>query len=214
MTAKSGSGSSGIWACSQQTEEYEENGGLPTLVHVDERLDNGLSGDSRIQAPSVGNMCPSVGLALTIIAIQKLRILPDATLQDFALLTSAMHMAWMRAITGRTEERLYVFRRRGLQYLPDAAGRRRPLETGTPRPGRSGHPRGAPRSDAGRPLRSRPHAAQSAPGPSGSRPHRGRLYRRGGFASERERVEHLFALYEKMRAPLEARVKKKPRSLR
>ena len=41
-----------------------------------------------------------------------------------------------------------------------------------------------------------------------------RLYRRTGFASERERVEHLFALYEKMRAPLEARVKKKPRRRR
>ena len=27
-----------------------------------------------------------------------------------------------------------------------------------------------------------------------------RLYRRDGFASERERVEHLFMLYEKMRA--------------
>ncbi|MCY4461712.1 MAG: hypothetical protein OXC26_15160 [Albidovulum sp.] len=32
----------------------------------------------------------------------------------------------------------------------------------------------------------------------------GRLYRRTGFASERERVEHLFALYEKMRTPLSA----------
>ena len=31
----------------------------------------------------------------------KLRLLPDATLVDFALLTSAMHMAWMRAVTGR-----------------------------------------------------------------------------------------------------------------
>ena len=31
-----------------------------------------------------------------------------------------------------------------------------------------------------------------------------RLYRRKRFASERERVEHLFMLYEKMRAPLEA----------
>ena len=36
-----------------------------------------------------------------------------------------------------------------------------------------------------------------------------RLYRRGGFSSERERVEHLFALYEKMRAPLEAGVRGK-----
>ena len=36
-----------------------------------------------------------------------------------------------------------------------------------------------------------------------------RLYRRPGFASERERVEHLFALYEKMRAPLEAGMMRK-----
>ena len=34
-----------------------------------------------------------------------------------------------------------------------------------------------------------------------------RLYRRKGFASERERVEHLFALYEKMR-PLAGRVRR------
>ena len=36
-----------------------------------------------------------------IIPSEKLRLLPDATLADFALLTSAMHMAWMRAVTGR-----------------------------------------------------------------------------------------------------------------
>ena len=29
-----------------------------------------------------------------------------------------------------------------------------------------------------------------------------RLYRRGGFGSESERIEHLFMLYEKMRTPL------------
>ena len=38
-----------------------------------------------------------------------------------------------------------------------------------------------------------------------------RLYRPGGFASERERVEHLFGLYEKMTAPLEAGMREKPR---
>lgn len=38
-----------------------------------------------------------------------------------------------------------------------------------------------------------------------------RLYRPGGFASERERVEHLFGLYEKMTAPLAAKPKKKRR---
>ena len=31
----------------------------------------------------------------------KLRLLPEATLAEFALLTSAMHMAWMRAVAGR-----------------------------------------------------------------------------------------------------------------
>ena len=36
-----------------------------------------------------------------------------------------------------------------------------------------------------------------------------RLYRRTGFASERERVEHLFALYERMRLPLDSKMKEK-----
>ncbi|MXY71207.1 MAG: hypothetical protein F4Y47_21965 [Acidobacteriia bacterium] len=34
-----------------------------------------------------------------------------------------------------------------------------------------------------------------------------RLYRRTGFASERERVEHLFKLYEEMHKPLQAATK-------
>ena len=38
-----------------------------------------------------------------------------------------------------------------------------------------------------------------------------RLYRRKGFATERECVEHLLALYEKMRTPLTAGMKEKKR---
>ncbi len=38
-----------------------------------------------------------------------------------------------------------------------------------------------------------------------------KLYRRTGFVSERERVEHLFMLYEKMSAPLKAAMQKKPK---
>ena len=38
-----------------------------------------------------------------------------------------------------------------------------------------------------------------------------RLYRRQGFASERERVEHLFMLYEKLQAPLTAAAEKPKR---
>ena len=36
-----------------------------------------------------------------------------------------------------------------------------------------------------------------------------RLYRRTGFASERERVEHLFGLYEKMQSPLASKMKER-----
>lgn len=38
-----------------------------------------------------------------------------------------------------------------------------------------------------------------------------KLYRRTGFASERERVEHLFMLYEKMSAPLKSAMQEKPK---
>ena len=40
-----------------------------------------------------------------VIPSEKLRLLPDASLSNFALLTSAMHMTWMRAVTGRLESR-------------------------------------------------------------------------------------------------------------
>ena len=41
-----------------------------------------------------------------------------------------------------------------------------------------------------------------------------RLYLRTGFGSERERAEHLFMLYEKMRAPLGIGIKKPKRRRR
>ena len=41
-----------------------------------------------------------------------------------------------------------------------------------------------------------------------------RLYRRGGFASERERVEYLLMLYEKMRVPLEDEIKARQKQRR
>jgi len=40
------------------------------------------------------------------------------------------------------------------------------------------------------------------------------LYKRGGFASDRERVEHLFMLYEKLADPLLARSGKVKRPAR
>ena len=76
----------------------------PTLVGVDERLNADY-----LVIPNTSSerreYVPIGWLSTDVIANQKLRILPDASLADFALLTSAMHMAWMRAITGRLESR-------------------------------------------------------------------------------------------------------------
>jgi len=47
---------------------------------------------------------------------EKLRVLLNADLWHFALLTSAMHMAWMRTVTGRLKSD-YMYRR-SVQYLP------------------------------------------------------------------------------------------------
>lgn len=40
-----------------------------------------------------------------VIPSNKLRLLSDATLTDFALLTSAMHMTWLRHVGGKLESR-------------------------------------------------------------------------------------------------------------
>ena len=56
-----------------------------------------------------------------VIPSEKLRLLPYATLADFALLTSAMHMAWMRTVTGRMKSDYMYSYRCCLQHVSDAA---------------------------------------------------------------------------------------------
>ncbi len=146
-----------------------------------------------------------------VIPSEKLRILPNATLTDFALLTSAMHMAWMRAITGRMKS--------DYMYSVGVVYNTFPLPSnGTDMPklsppaqavlvARAAHP-GATLADLYDPdlmppnLRRAHQALDRAVD---------RLYKRSGFRSERERVEHLFGLYEKMSAPLAASRKKRRR---
>ena len=146
----------------------------------------------------------------------KLRLLPDATLTDFALLTSATHMAWMRAVTGRMKsDYMYSV---GVVYntfpLPPGFT---DADTSALDPlaqavldARAAHP-GATLADLYDPdlmppnLRRAHHVLDRAVD---------RLYRRKRFTSERERVEHLFALYERMQAPLTAEAAAKPRARR
>ena len=134
----------------------------------------------------------------------KLRLLPNAALADFAILTSAMHMAWMRTVTGRLESR-YMYSV-GVVYntfpAPPAGADRAALAplAQAVLDARAAHP-GATLADLYDPDLMPPGLRRAH-----ARLDRAvdRLYRRAPFASERARVEHLFTLYEKMRAPLGA----------
>ena len=135
-------------------------------------------------------------------------VLQHATLTDFALLTSAMHMAWLRHIGERlkSDYRYSI----GLVYNT------------FPMP-----PKGMDLSRLGPPAQAVLDARATHRGatladlydpdlmpPDLRRAHRAfdravdRLYRRSDFASERQRVEHLFMLYEKLYTPLGAEMRR------
>ena len=185
----------------------------PTLYHV-----NVIPTAPFLVIPEVSSerreYAPIGWLEPPVIPSNLVRILADASLADFALLTSAMHMAWLRHIGGRlkSDYRYSI----GLVYntfpLPPKEAdlsRLEPLAQAV-LDARAAHP-GATLANLYDPdlmppdLRRAHQALDRAVD---------RLYRRNGFASERERVEHLFTLYEKMRAPLAVNTKKRVRRKR
>ena len=185
---------------SKPTQKLSET---PTLYHVNVvPTDRFWSFQKSVR--NGGSMCPSVGLTPPVIASNLVRVLENATVADFALLTSAMHMAWLRYVGGRlkSDYRYSI----GLVYntfpmppeKPDLS-KLEPLAK-TILDARAAHP-DATLADLYDPdlmppdLRKAHQALDRAVD---------KLYRRTGFASERERVEHLFMLYEKMSAPLKA----------
>ena len=186
----------------------------PTRVGVDERL-----AESFLVLPNTSSerreYIPIGWLTPEVVANQKLRILPKAELWHFALLTSAIHMAWTRTVTGRWKsDYMYSI---GIVYnafpLP-------PVDVETLRTleplaqavldARATHPNATLADlydpDVMPPNLRKAHSALDRAVD--------RLYRRGGFASERERVEHLLGLYEKLVAPLTAEAKPKRRRRR
>ena len=140
-----------------------------------------------------------------VIPSNLVRIIENANKPLFALLTSTMHMAWLRHIGGRlkSDYRYSI----GLVYntfpVPDVpAERLQRLEpyADTVLAARAAHPN-ATLADLYDPdvmpvdLRRAHRALDGAVD---------RLYRRSSFSSDRERVEHLLSLYEKMMVPLAA----------
>ena len=146
-----------------------------------------------------------------VIPSNLVRVLQNATLADFALLTSAMHMAWLRHIAGRlkSDYRYSI----GLVYntfpMPPREANLSKLESLAQAvlDARAAHP-GSTLADLYDPDTMPPNLRKAHQALD-----RGvdRLYRRSGFVSERERVEHLLMVYEGMRGVLGVGVSGKKR---
>ena len=138
-----------------------------------------------------------------VIPSNLVRVMENATLVDFALLTSVMHMAWLRYVGGRLESRYrYSI---GLVYntFPMPA-EDADLQSLNPLAqavldARAAHP-DSTLADL--------YAPDLMP-PDLRKAHQtldravDRLYRPRRFSSERERIEFLLVLYEKLRTPIE-----------
>jgi hypothetical protein len=149
---------------------------------------------------------PLAWLKPPTIPSNKLRFLPKAELWEFAVLTSRMHMSWLAHVGGRLESRFQygigvVYNtfpwpetshkdRERLDALAEAVLTARTKHS-TSSLADLYEPDTMPAN-----LR-KAHAALDAAVD--------RLYRAKPFASDRDRVEHLFGLYEGMVAPLEHR---------
>jgi hypothetical protein len=145
-----------------------------------------------------------------VIAGDAVLILPKAGIYHFAILTSAMHMAWMKETCGRLESR---YRYSSATYdnfpwpqnLSPAHAKEIEEKAQAILDARAQFP-ASTLADLYDPLTMPPallkahHALDKAVD---------KAYRKEPFTSERQRIEYLFELYQKLTAPLIATEKKK-----
>ena len=183
----------------------------PTLYHV-----NVVPAAPFLVVPEVSSerrdYIPIAWLEPPVIPSNKVRILPNAELWQFGLLTSTMHMAWVRIIGGRLESRYsygigIIYNTFPLPSVPASRLQRLAPYAKAVLDARAAHP-DATLADLYDPdlmpadLRKAHQALDRAVD---------RLYRRTAFPSDHERVEHLLGLYEKMLVPLTAKPKRRRR---
>ena len=154
---------------------------------------------------------PIAMLPPTVVASNKLQIIPGAPIHYFGILTSAMHMCWMRTVAGRLKS--------DYSYSPS-------VYNSFPWPEMTESQRSRIQKLSNAVLDARAMFPNSSLDvlydtdtmpPTLRRAHQeldravDRLYRRSGFTSERERVEYLFMQYERMHAPLATDMNRKPK---
>jgi N-6 DNA Methylase len=136
---------------------------------------------------------------------------PDADLADFAVISSLMHMHWMKYVCGRIKSDYRYSNTLVYNTFPwpdsnDKAKDKLRILAQAVLDARANHP-GSTLADLYDPdvmppdLRKAHHALDDAVD---------KLYRAAPFASDRERVEHLFKLYEGLTADLVTKAAAKP----
>jgi hypothetical protein len=186
---------------------------FPTLFTQDRQ-----PSDSYLAIPEVSSEAreyiPIAMLPPSVIASNKLQIITGANILYFGILTSAMHMAWMRTVAGRLESRysyapavynsfpwpqLNEAKIKLISDLAEIVIDTRASFTGS-------NLDDLYDIDAMPPQLKRAHQALDKAVDA--------AYRKTPFNSERERIEYLFSLYQQLTAPLVAAAKPKRQSRR
>ena len=182
------------------TESVKAFAKYPTLFTQDRQPNEAYLGLPEVSSET-REYIPMAILPADVIASNKLQIIVGAPLQYFGILTSTMHMAWMRAVAGRLKNdysyapavynsfpwpKMSATQAKKIEILAQAV-----LDA---------------RRDANATLDVL-YDADNMP-PKLRKAHVNldkavdRLYRRSRFRFERERVEHLFQLFEKVSTPV------------
>jgi hypothetical protein len=152
---------------------------------------------------------PMAYLSSSYLPGNKLRCIANASRFHFGVLTSRMHMDWMRLVTGRLESRYQYSVKLVYNNFPwpqDVDPKAKSAVEAAAQAvldARAAHPN-ATLADLYDPLTMPPNlrAAHIDLDKAVDR-----CYRKQPFSSERERVEHLFELYQRLAAPLTAAAK-------
>ena len=190
-----------------RNEQTKKLAQTPTRFHVENMprstflLIPEVSSERRKYIP-IGFMTPDV------LCSNLVKLVPDATIFHFGVLSSTIHMAWVRQVSGRLESRYRYSNKLVYNNFPWPAeveqSRQLAVETAAQSvlDARAQYlpPKGTSTlADLYDPL-SMPSSLSQA--------HTGldhavdRCYRPESFGSDRERVEHLFSLYERLISPL------------
>lgn len=184
------------------TQSVREYAKFPWLFTQDRQPDTAYIGIPEVSSEA-RDYIPIGLLDPDIIASNKLQIVPLGTRFHFAILISAIHMAWVRVVAGRLESRLSysptVYNTFPWPDATDAQCESIEQLAQAVLDARAAWPTSS-LADLYDPdtmpanLRKAHHALDLAVD---------RLYRREPFATDRDRVEHLFGRYEALVNPLE-----------